>query len=290
MLANRNRESAPYAIDAVTPPNGKPSSHMKPINPQIGPALTAPVRSANRRVSVGARTERDLPNKPRIRIFFFGDSICFGQGVSPHLTWVTRLSQALDERFSTVADILTQNPSVNGNTTRMALERMPYDVQSHAPDVLYIQFGLNDCNGWETDKGCPRVSKDAFAANLGEMVERGRIFGGRQIILGTNHPTTRTARLPYVDYTYEEANVAYNAIIRRVAKAKGTRLADAERAFNEAVNAGKALYADLVLADQLHLSRTGHDIYLRNQLPILSEAVEAIIACAPTELALTETI
>ena len=98
---------------------------------------------------MGAPTERNLPNKPRIRIFFFGDSICFGQGVSPHFTWVTRLSRALDERFSSRADVLTQNPSVNGNTTRMALERMPYDVQSHAPDVLYIQFGLNDCNGWD---------------------------------------------------------------------------------------------------------------------------------------------
>jgi len=98
---------------------------------------------------MGAPTERNLPNKPRIRIFFFGDSICFGQGVSPHFTWVTRLSRALDERLSSRADVLTQNPSVNGNTTRMALERMPYDVQSHAPDVLYIQFGLNDCNGWD---------------------------------------------------------------------------------------------------------------------------------------------
>jgi lysophospholipase L1-like esterase len=238
----------------------------------------------------GPGTERNLPNKPRIRIFFFGDSICFGQGVSPYLTWVTRLSQALDKRFSPRAAILTQNPSVNGNTTRMALERMAYDVQSHAPDVLYIQFGLNDCNGWETDKGYPRVSRDAFAANLGEMVDRGRVFGAKQVILGTNHPTTRIARLPYVDHTYEEANGAYNAIIRQVAEAKGTLLADAEVAFNEAVNAGEARYADLVLADRLHLSRAGHDLYLRNRLPILSEAVEAIIARTPIELVLTEMI
>ena len=226
-------------------------------------------------------------NKPTIRIFFFGDSICFGQGVSQHLTWVTRSSQALDDRFNPRADILTQNPSVNGNTTRMALERMPYDVQSHTPDVLYIQFGLNDCNGWETDKGCPRVSRDAFAANLAEMVDRGRTFGAAEVILGTNHPTTRTAGLPYVGHTYEEANRAYNAIIRQVAKAKGTLLADAEVAFNEAVNAGEVRYADLVLADQLHLSRTGHDFYLRNRLPILSQAVEAIIARVPIELVMT---
>jgi hypothetical protein len=109
--------------------------------------------------------------------------------------------------------------------------------------VLYIQFGLNDCNGWETDRGRPRVSRDAFAANLGEMVDRGRIFGAQQVILGTNHPTTRTARLPYVDHTYEKANGTYNAIIRA---------------------------------------------RLRNRLPILSAAIEAIIARAPFEFVLTE--
>jgi len=231
---------------------------------------------------MGAPTERNLPNKPRIRIFFFGDSNCIGQGMSPHFAWVTRLSRALAERFSSRADVLTQNPSVNGKTTRRALERMSYDVQSHAPDVLYIQFGLNDCNGWETDRGRPRVSRDAFAANLGEMVDSGRIFGAQQVILGTNHPTTRTARLPYVDHTDEEANGTYNAIIRQVAEAKGTLLADAEVAFDEAVNAGEARYVDLVLADQLHRAR------LRNRLPILSAAIEAIIARAPFEFVLTE--
>ena len=126
---------------------GPENSTDSPNRCRFGSA--AILRSDISQPSMGAPTERNLPNKPRIRIFFFGDSICFGQGVSPHFTWVTRLSRALDERFSSRADVLTQNPSVNGNTTRMALERMPYDVQSHAPDVLYIQFGLNDCNGWD---------------------------------------------------------------------------------------------------------------------------------------------
>ena len=55
-----------------------------------------------------------------------------------------------------------------------------------------------------------------------------------------------------------------------------------EVAFDEAVNAGEARYADLVLADQLHRAR------LRNRLPILSAAIEAINARAPFEFVLTE--
>ena len=63
---------------------------------------------------------------------------------------------------------------------------------------------------------------------------------------------------------------------------KPRALADVEVAFDEAVNAGEARYVDLVLADQLHRAR------LRNRLPILSAAIEAIIARAPFEFVLTE--
>jgi hypothetical protein len=59
------------------------------------------------------------------KAFFFGDSICFGQGVSPHQVWVARIAADLAATFADAA-ITVQNPSVNGNTTRAALERMPY--------------------------------------------------------------------------------------------------------------------------------------------------------------------
>lgn len=212
-----------------------------------------------------------------LRVFFFGDSICFGQGVSPHKVWAGRIAAAVEQHFVGRIDIEFQNPSVNGNTTRQALERIAYDVQSHRPDIVLVQFGMNDCNGWETDRGHPRVSPAAFRANLSEIVDRCRIFGAKHVILGCNHPTTRTIDLlPEVDFTYDAANRAYNAITREVATAKSAVLADAEAAFDAAVKAGEATYADLVLADQLHLSVAGHDIYFRSRLPLLIEAVEAV--------------
>lgn len=100
-----------------------------------------------------------------MNIYFFGDSISFGQGVSIDLGWVTKLSAKLRIKFPQ-QDITAINSSINGNTTRMALERMPYDIQSHDVDILVIGFGMNDCNYWETDKGVPRVSPLAFEANL----------------------------------------------------------------------------------------------------------------------------
>jgi len=216
--------------------------------------------------------------KPELRIFFFGDSICFGQGVSPHRVWVSRLAARLEEIYGDRISVIVQNPSVNGNTTRMALERMHYDVQSHAPHILYIQFGMNDCNGWETDKGHPRTARESFVANLGEIIARGRNFGARQVILGTNHPTTRTTlKLPNAEHTYDMANRDYNAITRQAAERYHALLADAEKAFDAHVASSEETYADLILSDQLHLSERGHDLYLKNRLPVLIDAVDRII-------------
>jgi lysophospholipase L1-like esterase len=218
-----------------------------------------------------------LPARKILKVFFFGDSICFGQGVSPQHIWVCRIAAALEERFGDRIDLVVQNPSINGNTTRQAIERIAYDVQSHAPQIVLTQFGMNDCNGWETDKGHPRVSKSAFRANLSEIIDRCRVFGARSVLVGTNHPTTRTRlQLPGVDHTYDSANRAYTALIREVAAAKSAVLADAEKAFDQAIAAGEATYQDLVLEDELHLSKAGHDNYFRARLPLLIEQVERV--------------
>src|SRR3546814_328317 len=139
-----------------------------------------------------------------LRVTFCGDAICVGQGVSIHSGGVTRSAQSLDRiAESHNCEVVVTNASVNGNTTRQALERMPYEVQSHGVDILIVQFGLNDCNYWQSDGGLPRVSPAAFAANLKEIVERGRAFGAGRIFLHNNHPTTRGRELmPSANTTY----------------------------------------------------------------------------------------
>ena len=209
------------------------------------------------------------------KVFFFGDSICFGQGISPHKVWVTRVAAAL---ASTVSDLAftVQNPSINGNTTRMALERMAYDVQAHRPDVLIVQFGMNDCNVWESDRGHQRVSPDAFVANLAEIIDRGRLNGAREVLLGVNHPTTRTtAMLPHTKITYDDSNRQYNSLIRGVAKAKGAVLVDMEKAVAQAVANGTRS-AEFVLEDGLHLSEAGHDIYVATYGPVVIDAARRL--------------
>ncbi len=97
-------------------------------------------------------------------IVFMGDSITAGQYVDPERRWTALVSDALNRDYlATPINLLLLNRGVSGETTRQGLERFPSDVQQHRPDVMTLQFGLNDCNCWVTDAGLPRVSEAALS-------------------------------------------------------------------------------------------------------------------------------
>jgi len=203
-----------------------------------------------------------------LKIYIFGDSIAFGQHIPVHETWVVKVSQGLNNTYRPRGvQLLFQNPSICGNTTHQALDRMNYDVIQHRPEILVIQFGLNDCNYWLTDNGVPRVSPLSFAANIQEMVIRGKNAGIKQIIVNTNHPTTRINQiLPKKHITYQMSNSQYNQIIRDTVKTiddDSVHLNDIEMKIEELLSKKKTSVRDIVLPepDQLHLSLTGHMLY-----------------------------
>ena len=79
------------------------------------------------------------------KIFVFGDSVSFGELVSSNKSWPSLLSNHLD---STNKNVLVQNFSKNGDTTRLALLRLDFDILKRSPEIVIVQFGINDCNIW----------------------------------------------------------------------------------------------------------------------------------------------
>ena len=217
------------------------------------------------------------------RVFFFGDSICFGQGISLHKGWVTRISAELNQLgASREREIIVVNVSVSGNTTQQALERMPYDVQSQNPDAVIVQFGMNDCNYWETDKGNPRVSPDAFSANLREIIARSVTFGAQKIFLHTNHPSARNQKtMAHTALTYQQSNRRYNELIRKVAETAGdiVTLTDVEHEFENYIRGDEERLRSLLLPepDLLHLSEVGHDLYFKSVYPTIERSLLEIL-------------
>jgi lysophospholipase L1-like esterase len=157
----------------------------------------------------------------------------------------------------------------------MALERMPYDVQSHNPDIIIIQFGVNDCNYWQTDKGHPRVSQIGFKANLIEIVERSRIFGAKEIFLNTNNPLPKTPKFQHATVSLSESNEEYNQIVREAAKDSHANLIDIEKYWFDKLKKGLKI-EDLVLPDNVHLSVLGHNLYVEIVYPYLEKAVKKL--------------
>jgi len=228
-----------------------------------------------RKVKLKLTTEASRP----LKILFFGDSICVGQGISIHQGWVAKIAADFSTTgLPTSQEILVINSSINGRTTRQALEDMPYHVQGQRPDILVIQFGLNDCNHWATDRGLPRVSPEAFKANLQEIVQRGKHFGARHILINNNHPTVSIKESTPLDHqSFEDSNQIYNAVTRNLANESpdDIHFQDVERHFHELIKNG-AKMSEFLLKDGLHLGVAGHQIYFDLIHPIIQDAVNQL--------------
>jgi len=208
-----------------------------------------------------------MTSKKNIQLYLFGDSICFGQLISGHRTWASLLAKSLEDLNNNDYSFVVQNAGVNGNTTRQALERLHYDVTSHLPKFVLIQFGMNDCNYWTSDFGLPRVSSKAFAANLEEIVHKCIGSGVRYCFINTNHPSNKGTFKHINSLTYDQSNREYNLLIREAVhvmqkKDLPVTLFDIEHAWFDYLEEYKEVsLRDLLLDDGIHLSLLGHELY-----------------------------
>lgn len=207
----------------------------------------------------------------------FGDSIGFGQHVKPHLTWIHMFSKFLGELK--YINFTLQNSSINGNTTRQALERFMYDVASKKPFAVLIQFGINDCNCWDSDNGESRVSEEAFEANLKELVVKSLAAEISLIFLSTNHLGLKGSFIANPKFIYSERILFYNKIIKKVFKNLKKRsfpveLIDNEKMMNLDMSRNKLQQQDYLLDDKIHLNERGHILYFNTISSIFSNVIK----------------
>lgn len=196
-----------------------------------------------------------------------GDSISFGQLVTSHKTWPVLLSVAL-ERTQSEAWTVT-NHSINGNTSRLGLEGVSARLSSPSPNIVMIQYGLNDCNRWASELGLSRVSEKSFKSNIEELVQRSRASGASTVFVMTSHPTLNSEHSNR-SADYEIIRERYNEILREIREGDPSlRLVDIERKFQEIGKHGEPMVSfssrlsEALLPDGIHLSEEGHDWYFR---------------------------
>ncbi len=178
-------------------------------------------------------------------IIAFGDSITFGAGLAPSLSYPARLSALLGKPVC--------NAGVNGNTTTLGLARLHADVLRFAPTDVLILFGTNDCGLFG-----PTVPLAAFSGNLEEMVRRIRSAGGTPILMSL---TPLNAPLLRQNGLNPSAWSSYDAAVRAVATADSVPLIDLGRAFGGNVG---------LLADGIHPTAAGAALIARTVADFLA--------------------
>ncbi len=123
------------------------------------------------------KTRQDLEAGSNATIVAFGDSITAGFAVRRGFPsfWRERLQQKFPE-----AKVEMINSGISGDTSQDGLARLDWAVLSYEPDLITINFGINDA--------VLDISLDEFKTNLIKMIRRIRSGPGSEILLLSSQP------------------------------------------------------------------------------------------------------
>jgi lysophospholipase L1-like esterase len=211
-------------------------------------------------------------------IVMFGDSTTAFRPKAVRQVYSVRVEAALRAENRAV---IVYNRGVGGNTTEMARTRLEKDVLALKPEVVVVQFGINDAavDVWkDPPKTEPRVGQQRYVENLRWMAEQIHAAGGRVIFM-TPNPLRWTERMKslYGRPPYDAADPegfdklhlrAYAAAMRALAAELKVPLVDVHSAYAEwSQSSGQPL--DQLLLDGQHPNDAGHALVTEKLLPVL---------------------
>jgi lysophospholipase L1-like esterase len=227
----------------------------------MGVAMLAPVFCA-----VNCFSEEVLQVKQTKTIVVFGDSTTAARGkLEIYANYFGRELPAKGIKAEIV------NAGIGGNNTNNAVSRFENDVISKNPDLVVIQFGINDSaiDVWKTPPATePRVPKGKYIQNLEKLVEtlKTRKCG---IILMTPNQMCWTQKLketygkpPYLPDDPDGFNITlreYAQAVRDLAERQKVPLVDVYAAYSAYGKVEKQSVNDLLL-DGMHPNDKGHRI------------------------------
>lgn len=209
-----------------------------------------------------------------LRIVAFGDSTTavYDDWVPSNVeVYAQCLSRTLAERGIAVTVF---NAGIGNTTTREGIARLDQDVRSHDPNLVIIQFGIND--SWiDVDLGRtePRLTREEFRNNLTAIISTLR-QDGAAIILMTPNPM-RWDDPFYIDAFTQQPGLLdtgqergidalldiYAQDVREVAKTTGVMLVDVLAAFEDYGQQDGQSIDDLLLSgDGIHPNAQGQHL------------------------------
>jgi len=170
----------------------------------------------------------------------FGDSITQGYGVPR--SFVSFLSQRISDARSGFK-LTTINAGSSGENTNDAVYRLQRDVLDHHPDLVTINFGVNDAFSW--------VSAEKFGSNLAAMVDIIRENGCPRVILVSSEVIPEPQAEKQVQPYWEK--------MRQVAEDSGVVYADANGYWQKLLDSGTDQWT-LIIPGDMHPNEEGHRV------------------------------
>lgn len=186
------------------------------------------------------RTVADLQDGCGVTIVVFGDSITAGYAV--RRGFPSFWKEMLERRYPD-ARIELINSGISGETSMDGLARLDWSVLSYEPDLVTINFGINDC--------VLGLGLEEFEMNFVEMIRRIRAGPGSEILLLSSQPLETPP--------YDRMVLDYYQAIERVARELEVGFLDVYGAWMERVRQGTPL-ASLILPGLDHPNEAGYRI------------------------------
>ena len=186
------------------------------------------------------RTRQELESGADATIVCFGDSITAGYAVRRGFPsfWLESLRQRFPD-----SKIEMINSGISGDTSQDGLSRLDWAVLSYEPDLVTINFGINDC--------VLGLSLEEFEMNLVEMVRRIRAGPDSEILLLSSQPLESPP--------YDQRVLDYYQTVETVAKEMNVGFVDVYGAWMKRVRAGMPLDS-LILPGLDHPNEAGYRI------------------------------
>jgi lysophospholipase L1-like esterase len=170
----------------------------------------------------------------------FGDSITDGYGVTKgFVSWVV-------EKIKTAypdLELFTILSGMSGDNTRDGLYRLGRELENRTPDLVTINFGVNDAFSG--------ISSGMFASNLTDMVKMIQDKGCERIVL-LSCEVIPDARAEQIVLPYWEA-------MEKVALENGVIYSDVNGRWRDVV-AGGVNQWDLIIPGDMHPNEAGHKL------------------------------
>ncbi len=176
-----------------------------------------------------------------LRVGFFGTSLTAAGA------WVPQLLAALEQRFP--GQVTSFNGAESGMHSRWGVENLDARVLVHAPDVVFVEFSVNDaCARFE-------ISTAEARANLENILDRIRAQNPAcEIILQVMSPVLDR---PEGHQGYRPSLTDYQDIYRVVGRERGLLCIDHMPAWTELLERDEAMFRSLV-PDALHPQAEGY--------------------------------